>query len=525
MNKKHYLEIELYQLIKNESSIFDFLQNGSLDGIWYWDLENQENEWLSPKFWEVLGYNPSEKEHLASSWQDIIYDEDLEVATQNFNKHIEDKNHPYDQVVRYKHKNGSTVWIRCRGIAIRDKTGKAIRMLGAHNDITNEKKLEEQYLLKSKTLKAILDISLDGIMAFDSLYDDSGELIDFVCTMSNKKACEIINIKEENLIGKKLSQMMPGNFIPLDSIDGQTLFENYKEVVQTGKPKILEFYFTHDNIKEWFENKAVKHNNGFVVTFSIITEKKQLQLNLEKRVNEEITKNNQIQKLLFQQSKLAEMGMMLNMIAHQWRQPLNNLSLIFNNIILKFQKNQLTMSETNKLKNNFHNQITYMSKTIDDFRDFFKPTTQKSTFRILNIINETVSLIQPSIKKEKIDLSVDCENFIEYFGYKNELQQVLLNIINNSKDSLCESTSQEKYIKIIAKKVTNDIIISCEDNGKGIDANIIDNIFNPYFSTKVSKNGTGLGLYMAKTIIEKHFNGNITIQSNNNSTIFVIKIR
>ncbi|QOG12737.1 PAS domain-containing protein [Arcobacter sp. FWKO B] len=524
MNKRHYLEIELYQLIQKDSSMFEFIQNGSLDGLWYWDLENPENEWMSPKFWKVLGYNPSEKKHFASSWQDIIYHEDLEIALKNLKKHIENKNHPYDQVVRYKHKNSSTVWIRCRGIAIRDKNGKAIRMLGAHNDITNEKRLEEKYLQKSNALKAILDISLDGIMAFDALYDNSGEIVDFVWTMSNKKACEIINIKEEDLIGKKLSLIMPGNFIPLDSIGGQTLFENYKEVVETGKPKILEFYFAYDNIKEWFENKAVKYNNGFVVTFGIITEKKQLQLNLEQIVNEEVAKNNQNQKLLFQQSKLAEMGMMLNMIAHQWRQPLNHISLIFNNIILKFQKNQLTISEANELRNNFQNQINYMSKTIDDFKDFFKPTKQKSLFEISKIINETIDLIKPSIKESRINLIVDSENLIEYFGYKNELKQVLLNIINNSKDSLLESKTKEKYIKIVAKKVDNNIIIKCEDNGRGIDTNIIDNIFDPYFSTKISKNGTGLGLYMAKTIIQKHFQGTITIQSNNNSTIFIIKL-
>ncbi|MFW5872904.1 MAG: PAS domain-containing protein, partial [bacterium] len=119
----HYLKKELYELIKEDESIFDFIQDSSLDGLWYWDLENPENEWMNAKFWTVLGYNPDEKPHKSSAWQTIINQDDLKVAIDNFNKHCENPNHPYDQTVRYTHKNGSTLWIRCRGLAIRDKNG------------------------------------------------------------------------------------------------------------------------------------------------------------------------------------------------------------------------------------------------------------------------------------------------------------------------------------------------------------------------------------------------------------------
>jgi PAS domain S-box-containing protein len=125
--ESHYLKKELYEQIQKDVSVFEFLQNGSLDGIWYWDLENPENEWMSDRFWTILGYDPAEKKHLASEWQGLIHPDDLQVAFSNFKKHCEDPNHPYDQVVRYQHKDGSTVWIRCRGIAIRDTTGKPIR--------------------------------------------------------------------------------------------------------------------------------------------------------------------------------------------------------------------------------------------------------------------------------------------------------------------------------------------------------------------------------------------------------------
>jgi PAS domain S-box-containing protein len=137
--EKNYLEQELYNLIKTDDSIFTFIQEGSLDGIWYWDLEKPENEWMSPKFWTNFGYDPAEKKHLSSEWQNMIFPEDLKVATENFKKHCENPNHPYDQIVRYRKKDGGTAWVRCRGIAIRDKNGKPVRMLGAHNDITELK--------------------------------------------------------------------------------------------------------------------------------------------------------------------------------------------------------------------------------------------------------------------------------------------------------------------------------------------------------------------------------------------------
>ena len=134
--KEHYLKTELYALIQSDISVFDFIQQASLDGMWYWDLEDPEHEWMSAGFWQTLGYDPEEMQHLASEWKDIVHPDDLKVAVENFEKHIQDPGYPYDQIVRYTHKNGSTVWIRCRGMAIRNKQGKAIRMFGAHNDVS-----------------------------------------------------------------------------------------------------------------------------------------------------------------------------------------------------------------------------------------------------------------------------------------------------------------------------------------------------------------------------------------------------
>lgn len=144
MDDEHYLKRELYERVREDARIFEFLQDGSLDGIWYWDLERPDHEWMSPRFWQTLGVDPDDKQHLASEWQDLINPDDLALAIENFRRHCEDPRHPYDQIVRYRHADGSTVWVRCRGLAIRDATGAPIRMLGAHTDVTRLKQAEAE---------------------------------------------------------------------------------------------------------------------------------------------------------------------------------------------------------------------------------------------------------------------------------------------------------------------------------------------------------------------------------------------
>ena len=140
----HPLKLELYKLFGENTSYFEFIQNGLLDGIWYWDLEEPERIWMSPQFWETLGYDPQEMRHKTSEWKDIIFADDLKISTENFHKHLKDERNPFDQIVRYRHKNGSTVWVRCRGVSIRDENGKATRMLGAHNDLTTIMTLQKE---------------------------------------------------------------------------------------------------------------------------------------------------------------------------------------------------------------------------------------------------------------------------------------------------------------------------------------------------------------------------------------------
>lgn len=153
----YYLQKELYNLIQQDSSIFDFLQEAALDGLWYWDLKNPEEEWMNNRFWEVLGYKPEEQAHSPKAWQGIIHPEDAAEALKQAQAHFENPESKYNQVLRYRHKEGHTVWIRCRGLAIRDDSGRPIRMLGAHIDITKEKEAELRSEQLSRRFQSILD--------------------------------------------------------------------------------------------------------------------------------------------------------------------------------------------------------------------------------------------------------------------------------------------------------------------------------------------------------------------------------
>jgi len=153
--EKHYLERELDELLARDRAMWRFLRAGSLDGVWYWDLERRDQEWLSPELWELFGIDPATMPHDPASWQDIIHPDDLRTTIENFEAHCADPSHPYDQVVRYRHADGSTIWVRCRGIAIRDDAGRPIRLLGAHTDITAAKRAEERAQAERRKLEVV----------------------------------------------------------------------------------------------------------------------------------------------------------------------------------------------------------------------------------------------------------------------------------------------------------------------------------------------------------------------------------
>jgi len=242
--------------------------------------------------------------------------------------------------------------------------------------------------------------------------------------------------------------------------------------------------------------------------------------NLDKRVKEEIEKRREKEQILMHQSKLASLGEMLGNIAHQWRHPLTRLSLLIQNFELAHKMNKLTPEYIENFKQNAMSQIKYMSNTIDDFTNFFKRDTEKVEFLAENVIKDALKLIEGRIENNHIEIEIEKFFDKKIVGYKTEFSQVILNILNNAVDVLKERNIKNKKIWIRIYKDR----IEIEDNAGGIEENIKDKIFEPYFTTKFQSQGTGIGLYMSKVIITKHFNGDIIAENSNQGAVFIIKV-
>ncbi len=246
--------------------------------------------------------------------------------------------------------------------------------------------------------------------------------------------------------------------------------------------------------------------------------------NLKYLIEQEVKKNREKEVLMLQQSRLAKMGEMINMIAHQWRQPLNNLAIINQTILLKYKRRTLNDKVISDFKKDSNSQIKQMSTTIDDFRNFFKPNKEKDKFNVSTVIEETIKIVSPMLNDFNINININAKKDVLIHAYKNEFGHVILNIINNAKDALIEQKIKNKKISIDLKESQDRILLNIQDNAGGIPKTIINDIFNPYFSTKESKNGTGLGLYMSKLIIEEHMNGVLKVSNTKEGALFHIEI-
>lgn len=246
-----------------------------------------------------------------------------------------------------------------------------------------------------------------------------------------------------------------------------------------------------------------------------------LEITVQEKVNELIKKD----EILTQQSKQAVMGEMISMIAHQWRQPLNTISLKISNIQLEeMLSHSVTKEELLKVLEEINNTVQYLSNTVDDFKTYFKPNKDTTQTNVKDMVEKAIGFIDARLKKENISINLEKVDDTPINTYSSEMIQVLLNILNNAIDAYVENKeSVNKSINISCIKVDKKIKVIIQDFAGGIKPEAKKKLFEPYFSTK-DKNGTGLGLYMSKMILEKQFNGTIDVQTKDNSTIFIIEI-
>lgn len=234
--------------------------------------------------------------------------------------------------------------------------------------------------------------------------------------------------------------------------------------------------------------------------------------NLEDKIQEEIDKRLEQEQMLIQQSKLASMGEMIGNIAHQWRQPLAQVSAIIMNMKVTYDFDNFTQKYLNEKVEEANKLTEYMSQTINDFQNFFKPHGEAEVFSVETACREALFIIESSLNYHEIKVDFLVSDEPNIVGYKNEYSQVILNILNNAKNILLEREIKNPYIKIEIKEGDNFVIVKIGDNGGGIDKKILDKIFEPYFTTRHKRQGTGIGLYMSKNIIENSMGGYINVK-------------
>ncbi len=258
------------------------------------------------------------------------------------------------------------------------------------------------------------------------------------------------------------------------------------------------------------------------------TEKKlnDLTIELEHRVKDEIKKNQEKTNQLIQQSKLAQMGEMISMIAHQWRQPLTAITATANTISLQVHLyDKISNKELLEEVKLISEYSQHLSSTIDDFRNFYKPNKTKEYVSFAEVVDKTINIIYSSYEEKSIKLVKNYMSKEKFDTYPSQLSQVILNLLKNAEDVLLEKNKKNPKVIINTYCTEDSCILEICDNGGGIKKEYLDKVFDPYFSTKIKKDGTGLGLYMSKTIIEDHCNGKLEIENTNEGALFRISIK
>lgn len=245
---------------------------------------------------------------------------------------------------------------------------------------------------------------------------------------------------------------------------------------------------------------------------------------LQARIASKVDEIRRKDQMMIQQSRQAAMGEMIENIAHQWRQPLNQLSLILSNIYFEYELGTLTKAKMETYREQSEGLMEYMTRTIDDFRSFFLPDRQPAPFCVCGSIEKALELLQPALTRYHIETHLSCEGELHAIGHENEFSQVLINILNNAKDAMVEKKIAHPRIdiRVEAQKTAMHIVIC--DNGGGISEEIIDKVFDPYFTTKFKSQGTGIGLYMVKMIMEKSMKGRVRVSNSKEGACFYLEL-
>ena len=468
--------------LKDSEFRWQFAVEGNGDGLWDWDLITDEvffsNQWKM-----MLGYEPEEIQDSFDEWDIRVHPDDKEKANEDIKKHIEGKTKIYINEHRLRCKDGSYKWILARGVVVqKDEGEKPLRMIGTHTDITDRKKAQQQIEEQKIEFETIFRNSKDGIAIFDL----ESNFLNF-----NEAYLEMVGFTEEELIKKSCLELV---------------IEEEKEEIRG----IFEKVKIEGNISNIEKSYIKKDKRKIVVNMSMtmLPDKKRILI-----TTKDVTKL----KVIESQAKLASMGEMIGSIAHQWRQPLNIITTSISGLMIKSDfDEEITRKDIKEANDTINNQAKYLSKTIDDFKNFIKDNdTEKKDLKISTALEKTLSILSPAFANNNITLVKDIRSDYILKGFENELIQAFINIFNNSKDALKQNVEKEddRFIFIKTKEEDDRFIVDIKDSGGGIETDIINKVFEPYFTTKHQSIGTGIGLSMTYKIIKEHHNGIIDVSN------------
>ena len=470
---------------------------GSNDGIWDWNILDN-SVYFSPRWKEMLGYSDEELVNEIPTWSDRIHPDDIEPTWTSVNEHVNSHTEYYEGIHRLKHKDGHWVWVLDRGKALYNTDGKATRMIGTHTDISEQKALQ----LKAIHQKQIIEQIHDSVITTDL----GGFITDW-----NSGSELLLEYSAEETIGKHFS------LIYLDE-DLESLGRNISTLMKNGENYV--------SVRLVTKSKKILHAD---LSLSLLKDENSYPVGIVGYAKD-TTQRKKAEDALEQQSRMVQMGEMISMIAHQWRQPLNAVSLTASNLKLKFDLEAFDFNsqedfnqcsqEFSKGLDNIQEYVGILSTTIDDFRNFYKTDKVSVRVKLENIVSKALNILNSSLIAENVKIIKEYNSDKTIELYENEIMQVILTLLQNAQDNFLEKNIKEPFIQIITKGKT----VSICDNGGGVPKDILDKIFDPYFSTKLEKNGSGLGLYMSQSIIEKHHKGKLKVKNMHGGACFTIDL-
>jgi PAS domain S-box-containing protein len=377
--------------------------------------------------------------------------------------------------------------------------------------------LEDQVKLRTKEQNQLLSLFDKGDVSLIKWRNDNNLTIDYASKNISK------------IFGYSYNEFINDSSLYFNLINKNDRSKMNHEINYSIKNK-LEYFtlkpyriITKDKKVKWLLKNTIiiKNENNTIINFlgyiSDITELMEYRYNLEKIIKNKTKENLKQLEILQEQSKLASMGEMIGAISHQWRQPLNSINMSIQNLDEYYEDGLIDEEFIDKFIEKNKKTIQFMSDTIDNFRNFFRIDKKTEDFSIKKSINETLNILSAQLKNHNIDISLNGDD-IDINGYKNEFQQVLLNIIINAKDAINEQKISNGKIEISI--IDKDIII--QNNGGNIPSHIIKRVFEPYFTTKPQGKGTGIGLYMSQQIITNNFGGYIKVENTKDGAKFTI---